>query len=120
MYVGLIPCCQATGLVAGDTSAAYNTSQSSWYPALLLQLIDEQGINRTPKPLVSIVTSAALRQARGLVTEESMLGSETSEAMMGDRLSSSGFSRGWFDSGLTTPQESDGDFQRKTSRMCPL
>lgn len=78
-----------------------------------VQLIDEQGVNRTPKPLVAIVTSAALRQARGIATEESVMGSETSEAMLGDMLSSTTFSRGWFDSGTATPQEGEADFQRK-------
>jgi len=63
----------------------------------------------TPKPLVAIVTSAALRQARGIASEESGIGSENSEAMFGgDLLSSTGFSRGWFDSGLMTPQEASG------------
>lgn len=70
-----------------------------------VQVIDEDGVNRTPKPLVAIVTSAALRQARYLGMQESALGSESSEALLGE-MSSSGFGRGWFDSGTITPQES--------------
>ncbi|KAF8065565.1 Wdr78 [Scenedesmus sp. PABB004] len=68
-----------------------------------IKLIDEAGVNRTPKPLVAIVGSPALRAARGLGTEESVLGSEASDALLGDRPSSAGFSRGWFDSGAATP-----------------
>jgi hypothetical protein len=79
-----------------------------------LQLIDEQGVNRTPKPLVAIVTSAALRQARGIVTEESVAGSDAGDALFGEGLSSAGFSRGWFDSGTATPQEAEPqDYQGK-------
>jgi hypothetical protein len=54
---------------------------------------------------VAIVTSAALRQARGLAVQDStLLGSEGSEAMFGE-LSCATFNRGWFDSGTLTPQE---------------
>lgn len=73
-----------------------------------VQVVDDQGVNRTPKPLVAIVTSAALRQARYLGMQESALGSETSEALLGE-MSSNAFSRGWFDSGTVTPQESSND-----------
>lgn len=45
------------------------------------------------------------------MTEESVMGSENSEAMFGDLLSSTGFSRGWFDSGTATPQDGDFDYQ---------
>ncbi|WIA16426.1 hypothetical protein OEZ85_013115 [Tetradesmus obliquus] len=72
-----------------------------------IKLIDEQGVNRTPKPLVAIVTSAALRQARGIVTEESVAGSDAGDGLFGEGRSSAGFSRGWFDSGTATPQEAD-------------
>jgi hypothetical protein len=85
---------------------------------LLLQLIDEQGINRTPKPLVAIVTSAALRQARGIVTEESVAGSDAGDGLFGDGASSAGFSRGWFDSGTATPQEMDPqEYQGKQQQI---
>eukprot|EP00775_Hariotina_reticulata_P012390 gene12390-12525_t len=88
-----------------------------------IKLIDEQGVNRTPKPLVAIVTSAALRQARGIPAEESVIGSEPSEAVFGnDLLSSAGFSRGWFDSGQATPQEAsaiDLDYQSGGRYMVP-
>ncbi|KAF6261369.1 hypothetical protein COO60DRAFT_1625359 [Scenedesmus sp. NREL 46B-D3] len=86
----------------------------------LLQLIDEQGVNRTPKPLVAIVTSAVLRQARGIVTEESVAGSDAGDALFGgDGLSGAGFSRGWFDSGTATPQEVDPqDYQGRVMVPC--
>lgn len=85
----------------------------------LLQLIDEQGVNRTPKPLVAIVTSAVLRQARGIVTEESVAGSDAGDALFGgDGLSGAGFSRGWFDSGTATPQEVDPqDYQGEQQQV---
>lgn len=62
---------------------------------------------------MAIVTSAALRQARGIVTEESVAGSDAGDALFGgDMASSTGFSRGWLDSGSATPQEADlQDFQ---------
>lgn len=72
-------------------------------------------MNRTPKPLVAIVTSAALRQARYLGMQESVLGSETSEALLGE-VSSTAFGRGWFDSTSVTPQESSNDLDY--SREC--
>lgn len=78
-------------------------------------MIDDQGVNRTPKPLVAIVTSAALRQARYLGMQESVLGSETSEALLGE-VSSTAFGRGWFDSASVTPQESSNDLDY--SREC--
>jgi hypothetical protein len=65
-------------------------------------------VNRTPKPLVAIVTSAALRQARYLGMQESVLGSDASEALLGE-MSSTAFGRGWFDSVSVTPQESSND-----------
>jgi hypothetical protein len=84
-----------------------------------LQLIDEQGVNRTPKPLVAIVTSAALRQARGIVTEESVAGSDAGDSLFGEGLSSAGFSRGWFDSGTATPQEVDPqEYQGRPLTVC--
>lgn len=78
-------------------------------------MVDDQGVNRTPKPLVAIVTSAALRQARYLGMQESVLGSETSEALLGE-VSSTAFGRGWFDSTSVTPQESSNDLDY--SREC--
>lgn len=72
------------------------------------QVIDEEGVNRTPKPLVALVTSAALRQARYLGMQESVAGSEASEALLGE-MSSSAFGRGWFDSASVTPQDSSAD-----------
>lgn len=82
------------------------------------QVVDDQGVNRTPKPLVAIVTSAALRQARYLGMQESVLGSETSEALLGE-VSSTAFGRGWFDSASVTPQESsnDLDYSRECSHV---
>jgi hypothetical protein len=79
-------------------------------PAPLLtctQVIDEEGVNRTPKPLTAIVPSIALRQAK-LAEDGNMLGGEVSCDGLADRglLSSSGFSRGWFSeapSGAMTP-----------------
>lgn len=80
------------------------------------QVIDDQGVNRTPKPLVAIVTSAALRQARYLGMQDSVMGSESSEALLGE-MSSTAFGKGWgFDSGTVTPQESSADLDY--SRGC--
>lgn len=56
---------------------------------------------------MAIITSAALRQARGIVTEESVAGSDAGDGLFGEGRSSAGFSRGWFDSGTATPQEAD-------------
>ena len=68
------------------------------------QVIDVDGVNRTPKPLVTIVPSAALRQAKGLLSDDA---AATPRGGEGDGfvqlLSSAGFSRGWFDSGAATP-----------------
>lgn len=83
--------------------------------ACLPQVVDDQGVNRTPKPLVAIVTSAALRQARYLGMQESVLGSESSEALLGE-MSSNAFGRGWFDSASVTPQESSNDLDDSCER----
>eukprot|EP00879_Flechtneria_rotunda_P018533 GHRR01019446.1.p1 GENE.GHRR01019446.1~~GHRR01019446.1.p1 ORF type:complete len:315 (+),score=69.47 GHRR01019446.1:2383-3327(+) len=81
------------------------------------KVLDEQGMNRTPKPLVAIVTSAALRQARGIATEDSVVVSEPSDANFGDMLSG-GFSRAWFDSGTQTPQEASvADLDYQSARL---
>jgi hypothetical protein len=69
------------------------------------QVIDIDGVNRTPKPLVAIVQSAALRQATGLLSDDA--GGTPGVGGDGDGfvqlLNSTGFSRGWFDSGAATP-----------------
>jgi hypothetical protein len=65
--------------------------------------------------MVAIVTSAALRQARYLGMQESVLGSDISEALLGE-MSSNVFGRGWFDSVSVTPQESSNDLDY--SREC--
>jgi hypothetical protein len=90
------------------------------------QVIDEEGVNRTPKPLTAIVPSIALRQAK-LAEDGNMLAGEVSCDGLADRglLSSSGFSRGWFSeapSGAMTPSgdgrasEAGGHGYRERSR----
>lgn len=98
-------CALACSAAACPAASEVAQAPSSILHGTPLQVIDEDGVNRTPKPLVAIVTSAALRQARYLGMQESALGSESSEALLGE-MSSSGFGRSWFDSGTITPQES--------------
>ncbi len=78
-----------------------------------LRVIDAHGVNRTPKPLVAIVPSQALRQAKALTLgdDTGTLGSEQSfDGFMG-RLSSTSLGHaGWFSaagSGMQTPLAND-------------
>jgi hypothetical protein len=90
---------------------------ANWLHSYLTsQVIDDQGVNRTPKPLTAILPSAALRQARGIAADEGgALGSEASFDALAERggcLSSSGFSRGWFSeipSGGLTPAAAEAN-----------
>ena len=103
-----------------------------YYPLLShwkWQVIDDQGVNRTPKPLTAILPSAALRQARGIAPEEGgTLGSEASFDGLAERggcLSSSGFSRGWFSEipsgGLTPAAETSAvDFDKGKVHGCNM
>lgn len=83
------------------------------------QVIDVDGVNRTPKALLAIAPSAALRHAKGLLSDaDAGGGGDLSNAAEGfaQLLSSANFSRGWFDSGPAPGAEASTVGEQLTSQ----
>jgi len=90
--------CSKTRIVKRSREVITNPTK----PPLHHQVIDIDGVNRTPKPLIAIVPSAALRQAKGLLSDDTAAAGGNADGFV-QLLSSANFSRGWFDSGVATP-----------------
>ncbi|GMH39829.1 hypothetical protein BSKO_07733 [Bryopsis sp. KO-2023] len=89
---------------------------------LCLQVIDDEGVERTPKPMLSLKPSVMHHNMSGFGPEES--GTPTSEMSDNflERMSSTGFSRGMFSaSGTASPDMSEeGDDSRKLGQNSML
>lgn len=91
-----------------------------------LQVIDDQGVDRTPKPLISLDPSGAARSMYGGsvgTLDDSTPASEASELMFLNRMASANFSRqgGWQSgatSGTVSPKgEAEDDYEGGTQAM---
>ncbi len=84
-------------------------------------MIDDDGVDRTPKPLMSTKPSVLKGVGGGAAEDGSTPNSEASDFFM-DRMSSAGFNRGSFNrgwseagSGLMSPKSEAGDDDYDTS-----
>lgn len=77
------------------------------------QVFDDEGVERTPRPMLYLKPSGALKTSGSGPEDGGSPRSELSDNFL-DRMSCTGFSKGMFsESGTASPQTSDGSDEAK-------